>query len=237
MSLAATDGATTSATLAIVAWVIGALCASVPVSYRVTSHAATAVHEAGHFIAAMLAGRSVRAIRLNTDSSGETVSIGRARGVGVIGTLAAGYPAPCAVGLAGVVACRTGHVALWAFGFFCVLGATLLLLRNLFGLLVTMVCLGVLESIRRAADPSQARAAALAVSVFLLIAGVRGSLDLVRARGRRHDAAGLAAVTAIPAGVWKVVFLLFSLACLALAAKWSIDDVRGGAGMATVRVQ
>ena len=132
-----------------VALVVGVALALVPSTYRWGRHGVTAVHEAGHALVALLAGRRLRSIRLNRDSSGETVSVGRSGGPGVVLTLLAGYPAPSLVGLSGVWAARHDHVEAWVLVLLVVLGGTLFLLRNVFGAVVMLAVLAGLVAAKR----------------------------------------------------------------------------------------
>lgn len=202
-----------------VALVVGVALALVPSTYRWGRHGVTAVHEAGHALVALLAGRRLRSIRLNRDSSGETVSVGRSGGPGVVLTLLAGYPAPSLVGLSGVWAARHDHVEAWVLVLLVVLGGTLFLLRNVFGVVVMLAVLAGLVALRRWAEPEQALAACALVSAFLLAAGLRGPLELFASRVGANDASALARATHLPAALWKTAFVAVALAA-AVAGAW-----------------
>ena len=58
----------------------------------------TIAHEGGHAVAAVLARRRLRGIRLHSDTSGLTVSHGRPSGPGMVFTAASGYVAPSLLG-------------------------------------------------------------------------------------------------------------------------------------------
>lgn len=207
--------------------VAGMACAILTTAYGPLRHAVTAVHEAGHALVALLCGRTLRSIRLNSDSSGETVSVGRSSGPGVVLTLLAGYPAPSVVGMLGLWAVHEDRVAWWLIALLVVLGGTLLLLRNAFGVLVTLGALAVVGALVRWASPDQARAAAVFLSVFLLGAGLRGCLELLRHTRGADDAVGLARVTPLPAWCWRVVFLGMSIAAVAVSLwRWGPDGSR-----------
>src|SRR5699024_657954 len=110
-----------------------------PIGYRLVRHLATLLHEAGHALVAVLAGRRLSGIRLHSDTSGLTVSRGRPTGPGMVATLLAGYPAPAIVGLGGAWLVSNGYAAgsMWALVLLC--GLMLLLIRNLYGLWVVLV--------------------------------------------------------------------------------------------------
>lgn len=204
------------------------LLAWTPWGYRVIRHLVTLVHEAGHALMAVIAGRRLTGIRLHSDTSGVTLSRGRPRGPGMVLTLAAGYPAPALAGLAGAWLVGAGYAAggLWLLVLTCAL--MLLLVRNLYGLwvvLVTGVAVGVLSW---AAPPVVIQSAAYLVVFSLLLAAPRSVVEMQRARRRpRHprgsgrwggapasDADQLAGLTHLPAGLWTGVFWLVCLACL-----------------------
>ena len=189
-----------------------------PVGYRLVRHLVTLVHEAGHALVALLAGRRLRGIRLHSDTSGVTVSRGRPTGPGMAATVAAGYPAPALVGLAGALLLGAGYAAglLWAVVLVCAL--MLLMIRNLYGLwvvLVTGVSVTVLSWLAPAAVLS---AVAYLVVWCLLLAAPRSVLELQTQRrrtgDRRSDADQLARLTRTPALLWIAVFWLVCVAAL-----------------------
>src|SRR5215218_2795592 len=67
--------------------------------WRWARHLVTIVHEGGHAVVAVLTGRRLTGIRLHSDTSGLTVSVGRPRGPGMVATAFAGYPGPALLGL------------------------------------------------------------------------------------------------------------------------------------------
>lgn len=190
-----------------------------PVGYRLVRHLVTLIHESGHALAAALAGRQLSGIRLHSDTSGVTVSRGRPRGVGMIATVVAGYPAPALVGLAGAFALGGGWAAglLWALVLTCAL--MLLLIRNLYGLWVVLVTGGSVAALSWLASPQVLSALAYLVVWALLLAAPRSVLDLHRQRRRRRgstdsDADQLARLTRLPAVIWVGGFWVVCAACL-----------------------
>ena len=209
--------------------VVAAALAFVPVTWRVTRHVATLVHEAGHALVAVATGRRLNGIRLHSDTSGLTVSTGRSTGPGMIATAAAGYPAPSAVGLAVLLLVEHDRAtwALWAA--VALLAAMVLFIRNGFGLLVLVVAGGATALLTYRADGTAQVLALQVFGWFLLLAGPRTSLDLWghrrRSRSRTSDADLLARLTHLPAAVWNVLFVAVSLAALAQAAR--VTDLVG----------
>ncbi|WP_413542462.1 M50 family metallopeptidase [Citricoccus nitrophenolicus] len=198
-----------------------------PWGYRLVRHLVTLVHEAGHALVAVLAGRRLSGIRLHSDTSGVTLSRGRPRGPGMVLTLAAGYPAPALAGLAGAWLVGAGYAAgsLWLLVLTCVL--MLLLIRNLYGLWVVLVTGAAVGVLSWAASPVAVQSAAYLVVLSLLLAAPRSVVEMQRARRRPgrlgggrsgcapvSDADQLAGLTGLPAGLWTGVFWLLCLACL-----------------------
>ncbi|XVX18816.1 M50 family metallopeptidase [Actinomycetota bacterium] len=194
-----------------------------PAGYRLVRHLVTLTHEAGHAVVAALAGRSLRGIRLHSDTSGVTVSRGRASGPGMVATLVAGYPAPAAVGLVGALVLGTGYAAalLWALVLTCAL--MLVLVRNLYGLWVVLVTGTAVAALSWLAPGHVLSAAAYLMVWVLLLAAPRSVVELQRGRSRAgardSDADQLARLTGVSAVVWVALFWLVCAAALVLGAR------------------
>lgn len=209
--------------------VVAVLLAWSPPGYRLVRHLVTLVHEAGHALVALLAGRRLSGIRLHSDTSGVTLSRGRPRGPGMVLTLAAGYPAPAVVGLAGAWLLGAGYAAatLWALVLTCAL--MLVLVRNLYGLWVVAVTGTVLAALSWAGTAEVVQAVAYLVVLSLLLAAPRSVAELHRQR-RRHrrtasvrlgaragstsDADQLARLTDVPVILWTALFWAVCAGCL-----------------------
>lgn len=180
-------------------------------------HAITIVHEAGHGFAATLTRRRLAGIRLHSDTSGLTVSVGRPRGPGMVLTLLAGYPAPSAAGVLIAWAVSAGHAALALWGALVLLLLVLVQIRNWFGLWSVLVAGVLVGAVTWFADPAWRMRAALALAVLLVLGGLRAAVELPGARssGGVSDADQLARVTWIPVGVWLLAFVLAGLAGVA----------------------
>ncbi|MFD1722629.1 M50 family metallopeptidase [Amnibacterium endophyticum] len=183
-------------------------------------HGVTIVHEAGHGAAATATRRRLRGIRLHSDTSGLTVSVGPPRGPGMVLTLLAGYPAPSAAGLLVAWAVAAGHSSAALWGCLVLLAAVLVQIRNWFGLWSVLVAGAVVGPVTWFADPAWRTRAALAVAALLLVGGLRAALELPRAhrRERGSDADQLARLTAVPAAVWLALFIVLAAGCVAAAA-------------------
>ncbi|OUZ10005.1 hypothetical protein BHE97_09270 [Aeromicrobium sp. PE09-221] len=203
------------------AWIgaaVAVLAVLVPPAWRLTRHAVTLVHEAGHAAVALATGRRVRAIRLHRDTSGITESIGRPHGPGMIVTAFAGYTAPPLLGVS-MMLLVLAEREVWAW--WAVLGvvaAMVLVIRNWFGLLVLLVCGGGVWLLQtRVDDPEWARLTGYAVAWFLVLGGLRATIELAVTRRRRRDlssdAAVLARLTVLPAVVWNTLFITVAVLC------------------------
>ena len=125
----------------------------------------------------MLTGRRLTGIRLHSDTSGLTLSVGRPSGPGMVFTAAAGYLAPSLVGLVGVVLLAFDQVTvmLWAAAVFLL--AMLVMVRNAYGVLSLLLTGAVVVAVSLLA-PADVQAGF----------GVRG--HLVPAAGRRCGRSG-----------------------------------------------
>ena len=182
----------------------------------------TIAHEGGHALAALVTGRRLRGIRLHSDTSGLTVSSGRASGGGMVITLLAGYLAPALLGLAAVILLLTEHSLglLWLLAI--VLALMLLQIRNFFGFGVVVLAAAALLAVSWYAPPAVQSGFAYLITWILLVSAPRPVLELIGQRGRgrsgNSDVDQLARLTRTPAGLWVGFFLLINCAGLAVGA-------------------
>ena len=198
---------------------------SAPGAWRRTRHLVTIAHEGAHGVAALASGRRLAGIRLHSDTSGLTVSVGRDRGLGMVFTAAAGYVGPAVIGLLAAVLLSHGHAVgvLWAL--LVLLGLLVLQIRNFFGLWVVLLAGAGLVVVTRWLSTEAQLVIAYAVTWFLLLGAPRAVVELQRERRRRggrertSDAATLARVTRLPAVVWVGFFLAVTVGCLLLGGR------------------
>ncbi|MEU1231860.1 M50 family metallopeptidase [Streptomyces sp. NPDC005828] len=187
-------------------------------------NAITIAHEGGHGLIALATGRRLEAIRLHSDTSGLTVSRGRATGVGVVLTLAAGYPAAPLLGLGGAALLGIGHVTLLLWIATALLLAMLVMVRNAYGVLTVVLTGAAFVLVAWLTGPDVQSAFAYAVVWFLLLGGVRPAFELQAKR--RHggapdsDADQLSRLTQVPAGVWLFFFHAVSISALIGGGRW-----------------
>lgn len=182
----------------------------------------TIVHEAGHAVAAVLTGRRLTGIRLHSDTSGLTLSVGKPSGVGMVVTAAAGYLSPSLVGLAGVVLLAFDQVTIMLWGGAGVLVAMLCMVRNAYGAALLVATGGVVVAVSLYASANVQAAFGYGMTWFLLLGAVRPIAELWRQRRRRpgttSDADILARLTYLPATAWVLVFGLATSAALGAGA-------------------
>jgi hypothetical protein len=212
------------ATTLVATLAVAALLVAYGPAWRVLRHVVTIAHEGGHAAVATLTGRSLQGVRLHSDTSGLTISSGRPRGVGVVLTLLAGYPAPAVVGLVGAFALSNDRVRLTLVCAVLLLLALLLQIRNVFGVVSVVATGGVLLLVTGYAPSAVQAAAAYLLTWFLLLSAPRTIAELHRSRaGRRaptSDVDQLAALTHVPALVWMFLMVLTTLGALGLAVAW-----------------
>lgn len=216
--------------LALAMAVLALVVAWSPAGYRLVRHLVTLVHEAGHALVALLAGRRLSGISLHSDTSGVTLSRGRPRGPGMVLTLAAGYPAPALVGLAGAWLLGAGYAAGWLWSLVLACALMLLLIRNLYGLWVVLVTGVVVAVLSWVGDAVIVQSAAHLVVYSLLLVAPRSVVELQRqrrrlrrrglgrsavlGRGPDSDVDQLARLTGVPAVMWTGLFSLVCVGCL-----------------------
>lgn len=202
---------------------------SLPVVWHVVRHLVTIVHEAGHATVAVLAGRRLAGIRVHTDTSGLTTSLGRKGGPGLVFTLMAGYPAPAVVGLGVAWLLSRGYAVgvLWVLLVLLVL--VLLQVRNLYGLWVVLVSAGALVAVTGWAPTNVQVAVAYLVTWLLLLGAPRAVLEMAvnRRRGAdTSDAGQLARLTGVLAPVWVGLFFVVTVGAMALGV-WLLAPTVG----------
>ncbi|MFE9093779.1 M50 family metallopeptidase [Streptomyces sp. NPDC007264] len=209
----------------VIATLAVALAVVVPPGvWRISRNAITIAHEGGHGLVALLTGRTLTGIRLHSDTSGLTVSRGKPRGLGMILTAAAGYPAPPLLGLGGAALLAAGHITLLLWLATALLLVMLVMIRNAYGALTVVLAGGAFLLVSWLAGPQVQAAFAYAVVWFLLVGGVRPAFELQAKRSRGgagdSDADQLSRLTHVPAGLWLFLFHAVSLCSLTGGGRW-----------------
>jgi Peptidase M50B-like len=190
--------------------------------WRLVRNAITIAHEGGHALVAVLVGRRLQGIRLQSDTSGLTVTKGKPTGLGMILTLVVGYMAPSLIGLGGAWLLSSGRIRLVLWIAIVLLIPVLFMIRNWYGLVAVLITGGVVFAISWYAPASAQAAFAYAGVWFLLVGGVRPIFELAgqRRRGKASasDVDQLATLTHVAGGVWLVLYGLICLGALAFGA-------------------
>ncbi|TDV52258.1 M50 family metallopeptidase [Actinophytocola oryzae] len=192
--------------------------------WRPARNVITIVHEAGHALVAVLAGRRLSGIRLHSDTSGLTLTRGKPYGPGMVSTALAGYVAPSLLGLgfAGLVGAEQTATVLVVCA--VLLLGVLVMVRNVYGVFTVLLTGAVLFAVAWWTTPTVQAAFAYLITWFLLLGGVRpiGELQSKRRRGRARDsdADQLARLTGAPGWLWVAMFFFVNLGSLVLAAAW-----------------
>ena len=199
-----------------------------PTLWSITRHGLTVVHEGSHALVALLSGRRLAGIRLHSDTSGLTVSVGRPRGPGMVATAFAGYAGPSVLGLGAAWLLGRGYAVGLLWLLLVALAVLLLQIRNLYGLWVLLASGLVLAAVSWWAPAPGQVAVAHALTWFLLLGAPRAVSELRRSRRRAgrggggSDADVLARLTPLPAPVWVAAFWLVGLGALALGGSWLV---------------
>ena len=212
-------------------WLIlgsGVLALAVVTSSRVWPAArivVTIVHEGGHALMALMAGRRLSGVRLYRDTRGVTVSSGRLNGPGITLTAAAGYPAPSLLGLGAAGLLAVGHLTGMLLLSLALLAGLMIAVRNVYGILAVLATAGAVAVVCLFASAEVQAGFGYTMTWFLLLGGVRPVIELQRERQRgrsRTDADQLARLTPVPGGAWVIIFGIFAVAALAVSARWLV---------------
>jgi hypothetical protein len=207
----------------LLAAVLALVAVTWSVSWRVTRSVVTIAHEGGHALVAVVAGRGLTGIRLHADTSGLTVSTGARSGPGLVFTFLGGYPAPSLLGLGGAVLVAADRAALMLWIAIALLVATLVHVRNIFGVFSVLATGALVGVVAWFGEPRLQDGFAAALCWFLLFGGLRAVRELQRGRRRGHhgtsDADMLARITPLPGGMWAA-FFWFLAGVAVITAAW-----------------
>lgn len=197
----------------------GLLTVAVPPLWRLLRVVVTVVHELGHAVVGVLAGRSFTGLVLRPDMSGHAVTVGRSRGPGRVATTWAGYPAPALVGAGVVGAAAAGWGAPVLLLTAVVLAGGLLRARSLYTVLVMLAAVGAVGWLWWAGAGHVQGLVLLALGVMLVLGAWRHLAAVVRAPGAGSDPAVLARITPLPRLGWTLSYVL-----VLAGASWVAGD-------------
>jgi hypothetical protein len=212
------------ATSLLVTGVVALVVVAFSELWRPARNVITIVHEAGHALVAVLAGRRLSGIRLHSDTSGLTLTKGKPYGPGMVSTALAGYIAPSLLGLGFAVLVGAEQTATVLVICAVLLLGVLIMVRNVYGFFSVLLTGAVLFGVAWWTSPIVQAAFAQLITWFLLFGGLRpvGELQSKRRRGwaRDSDADQLARLTGAPGWLWIGMFFFINLGSLVLAAAW-----------------
>lgn len=185
----------------------------------------TVCHEAGHAVVALLVGRKLSGIRLHSDTSGLTLSRGRASGPGMVATLFAGYPSASVVGLGAAWLAGAGYAVGLLWLLVVLLALMLRKLRNLYGAVVVLATGVLVAVVTWYASPAMAGWLATGLAWLLLLAAPRPVVELMFARAPGSDAAQLAGLTHVPRVLWTLLWLVLTVGALLIGAAWLLPGL------------
>ncbi|SEE67965.1 M50 family metallopeptidase [Ruania alba] len=189
--------------------------------WRALRLAVTLVHELGHAVVGILAGRRFSGFVLRMDASGHAITHGPSRGFGRAVTTWAGYPAPAIVGAVAVVLSLHGWAApVLAIAELILLGS-LIRIRSFLTAVVMIAVIAGVGTLWWFADERWQAIAVLLIGVVLLLGAWRHLGAVVRDRSAGSDPGVLASLTPLPRWVWTGTFVL---ACGG-ATWWAIDSL------------
>ncbi|TLM73111.1 M50 family metallopeptidase [Pseudarthrobacter sp. NamB4] len=180
-------------------------------SWRYFGLLATATHEMGHAVAAVLSGQRLSGIRLRLDHSGTTTTYSHSR-LASAWSCFWGYPVPSIVGATFVWCGFSGWGPAAIAGGALALAASLLFLRNLAGILITSAAIACTLLLVLLVPEAFLGHVAVILGLALLVAAVRDLMKLAHVHLRRRerlagsDAYLLWRATAVPSAVWIVLF-------------------------------
>jgi hypothetical protein len=186
---------------------------SVPrATWRYFGLLATATHELGHAFAAVISGQRLSGIRLSLDHSGTTTSYSRGKAAAVWSGFW-GYPVPALTGAALVWSGFSGWGPAALTVGSLILLTSLLLIRNLAGLLITSAAAASGAVLVLFVPHAFTGHVAIALGLALLVAAVRDVMKLIHVHVRRRDRLSssdaylLYRSTSVPSFIWIALFL------------------------------
>jgi Peptidase M50B-like len=218
----------------VLAAVVALLAVAHRGSWRVCRTVVTIAHEGGHALVAVLTGRRLSGIRLHSDTSGVTVSVGPPTGPGMVCTALAGYVAPSLLGLLAAALVTVGWTVPLLWLAVLLLLATLVYVRNWFGGLAVLLTGGLVGAVAWYAGTAVQVAFCAAVAWFLLFGGLRSVHELSQGRRRQvrrreypldSDADQLARLTGVPPGLWVGLFTMVALGALVVGGWWLLGEL------------
>ena len=173
-------------------------------------------HESAHAFAGRSMGRRVLGVKLNSDGTGLTETLGPGKGLGLIITAFVGYLGPSLLGLGAAALIALGYAGAVLGLFLLFLTLMLFIIRNGFGVISVLLNGVLLVMFLGYGSAKMQDIAAYGLSWLLLLSGVG---HVLMHGSNASDAASLRAMTHIPRVVWSTLWLVMTLAALAAGAR------------------
>ncbi|WP_319641465.1 M50 family metallopeptidase, partial [Brachybacterium squillarum] len=181
--------------------------------WRLLRPAVTIVHELGHAVTGILAGRRFTGFVVSADMSGHAITVGRPRGPGRVISAWSGYPAPALLGAVLIQVALAGAAGTALAVALAALLVSLVFTRSVHTVLAVLGSAAVVGAVWWWGSPALVALVTLAVGAFLLMGAWRHVLVVASSGGRGDDPAQLARLTPLPAAVWIGSYLLVLAAC------------------------
>lgn len=178
--------------------------------WRLVRTVVTVVHELGHALVGLLCGRKFTGLVINSDMSGHTVTSGRARGLGLILTTAAGYPMPLLVGAGVCAAALTGRAGLVLLIALVLVLFALVRARSLFTVVSLLAVFAGCWATWWFGQAVVQAAVICGIGLVLIMGGWRQLAAVIRQGGPGQDPGVLARLTPLPTLFWQLVFVLIA---------------------------
>ncbi|QWW18672.1 M50 family metallopeptidase [Schaalia sp. 19OD2882] len=192
---------------AVVATGAALLCVLTPM-WKIVRVVVVVTHEVAHALVGLACGRRLTGIVVRMDMGGHAVTQGRPRGLGIVLTTAAGYPAPALVGALLVWASSLG----WAPAVLLISSALLTALLVNARSFYSVIAFGALAVGASAAwwlAPATVCAGiVMTVALVLLVGAWRQFGAVLVSGGPEDDPATLGRLTHTPAFLWLAFFAL-----------------------------
>lgn len=188
-----------------------------PPIWQVVRLAVTLVHELGHAVVGVLAGRQFTGFVLRGDMSGHAVTRGPTRGMGRIVSTWAGYPMPALLGAAMVWAAGRGWSAPVITALLVILLFALVRVRSALTVLVMIAAIGGLGALWWWRSDTLQPQVLLGLGCVLVVGAWRHLLAVLGDHGSGSDPGVLAALSHAPRVVWNASFVL-----ICAAATWVV---------------
>jgi hypothetical protein len=190
----------------------------VPFLWLLTRYVDTIPHEGTHAIVGSALGGTFRGIELNkTGGGGTDVVMDGAAGDSFVAFV--GYLGPSAFGLGAAKLIELRHIVAVLWLTLLLLSLLLLVLRKAFSFVPVLIIGGLIYFVARYATVGTETVAAYGMAWFLLLGGVRKVIY----RGlKADDAARLAKNTYIWRGFWVLLWLIGSVAAVAVGGSWLV---------------